>query len=359
VRRHCLYLSCLALGLGFVSTHPCSAADSIQPLPPNELLSLAFQSGSTGAAINEPFAEVPPIPEEDAQPRVPEEEIPASRRFGQETPPVRPPITYLRNEAVLLKRGEMMLDVGVVYSTQQNDFPIVIGANTVTKAKITSRSVYSPLALRYGVTDRLQAQVFLPVGFTSEKVDVLGARTLSDTDGPIGDTVVALNYSLPTQWTGDYNIILTNTFVIPTGEPHYVGLGPDAAFGNGCFEYGTSMLAIRRFDPLLVFGGFGARYGFESKISGVNVERGLAVDYQFGVGFGVNETMSLSAKLYGSFQTQTTFNNVGVPGSERDLIALRFALTKAQPHTVLEPFVTFGLTPDSPDAQLGVILTFR
>ncbi len=342
---------------------PSLAQEPVSKISPKELLSLAFQSDTGGGSLNDPFAVVPPAPMEDSEKRpegeAEEREIDPSRKFGQEAPPVRPPITYLRDEVVLLKKGQWMFDMGLVYSLEQAEIPTIIPPGALTEAKVTQRSVYSPFALRYGVTDNLQAQVYLPVGFSSEKIDVIGDRTYSDTDGPIGDTIVSFNYALPSEWFGEYNVIWTNMFVIPTGNDHMLALGPDAAFGNGWFEYGSSVIAIRRYDPLLVFGGFGARYAFEKHVDGVSVERGLAIDYQLGVGFGVNDTMSLSAKFFGSFETRAEYNGHGAPGTERDIMALRFALTKAQENVIWEPFVTLGLTSSTPDAQIGVVLTFK
>ncbi|WP_157605320.1 hypothetical protein [Schlesneria paludicola] len=320
------------------------------------------------AQANEPAPEasvVPPAADAtaeaggDAGDTPADRKIDPSRRFGEERPPILPPITYLRNEAVLLKQGQHMLDLGAVYTVNQYNFPVVVPPGAVTNASVQDRNMYVPFALRYGLTDSLQAQVFVPVGFSSEQFDVIPNDTRSSTTGPIGDTIVSLNYSLPQCMTGEYNIVWTNFLSIPTGKPHDLYALPDSQFGKGWFEYGSSLLAIRRYDPLLVFGGAGIRYTFNSEISGQDVHRGFCVDYQYGVGFGVNEQTSLSCKLFGSYEPALQINNHVLTGSQRDLVALRFAITRAEDRRIYEPFVTVGCTQQANDVQLGVVVTFR
>ena len=290
----------------------------------------------------------------------PKSKVDPSRNFGQETAPVLPPITYLRNQAVLLKRGQYSGDIGAVYSSTTFDFPIPLSNGfDVVNGLVTNRALYVPLAFRYGLKDNLTAQVFLPVGITTERLDVLGTSNgTSITSGPIGDTFLALNYSLPRDMTGDYDIILTNFLSVPTGQAHGLFALPDAGFGRGYYEYGSSVLGIRRYDPVLVFGGVGLRYGFPSQISGIDYDKGFGLDYQYGVGFGVNETTSLSCRLFGSFEQELQINHRGALGTERDLIALRFAVTHANEKRVFEPFVTIGSTAGANDIQLGMIWTF-
>lgn len=302
-----------------------------------------------------PAAEQPTEDVIDAERR----QIDPSRHFGQEVTPVLPPITYLRNEAVLLKRGEYMVDVGAVYAINEYEVPLIVAPDSATVGRVTDRTLYSPFAFRYGLTDSLQAQVFVPVGYTAEQFDVVPAATFTDAGRPAGDTTVSLNYSLPSSMTGECTVVWTNALLVPTGHPHSLFDVPDAPFGSGYFQYGSSVLAIRRYDPLLVFGGFGIRYGFATEISGQSVERGFCGDYQFGVGFGVNETMSLSAKLFGSYEPALQVNGNKFAGSQRDLISLRFAVTKANECRIVEPFVTVGCTPAANDVQLGVVWTFR
>lgn len=320
------------------------------------------------AQANEPASDasaVPPAVEaaseagSDASDTSADRKIDPSRRFGEERPPILPPITYLRNEAVLLKQGQHMLDLGAVYSVNQYNFPVVVPPGVVTEASVQDRNMYVPFALRYGLTDSLQAQVFVPVGFSSEQFDVIPNDTRSATNGPIGDTIVSLNYSLPQCMTGEYNVVWTNFASIPTGNAHDLYALPDGQFGKGWFEYGSSLLAIRRYDPVLVFGGAGVRYTFNSEISGQDVHRGLCVDYQYGVGFGVNEQTSLSCKLFGSYEPALQVNNQVLTGSQRDLIAVRFAITRAEEKRIYEPFVSIGCTQQANDVQLGVVVTFR
>jgi len=283
-----------------------------------------------------------------------------SRTFGQEPTQQQefpPPITFLRNQAVLLRRGEFQLDVGLVYSYDESDFAIASGA-IVGEGQLRQRNIYVPLTARYGLTNNAQLQVAMPMGVSHSEFIGPGFD-VHDNHGPIGDVTIALSYALPKWCPDDSDCVWTNSLVIPTGKTPSLRTTPDAGLGNGYFEYGSSMLLLQNYDPLLVFGSAGVRYGFETDLDGFDFERGLAFDYSLGVGFGVNEHISLSTVFQGSFETEVHLNGAAVPGSDRDLMSLRFALTKAGPCKIVEPFVSIGLTEPTAEAQLGIIWTYK
>lgn len=285
-------------------------------------------------------------------------EIDPSRRYGQEPPPRRPPITFLRNTAVLMRQGEQQLDLGLIYTVDEADFPVIIPPGSVGEGRVTQRSLFVPLTYRYGITDSLQGGVFVPLGWAHSEF-AAGAADFQDSTSPIGDVVVSLSYALPKKCAGDCDLVWTSSLTLPTGDASDLFIVPDAQSGNGWLEYSSSILAIQQYDPLTIFGGFGTRYAFQADRAGLDVERGVAFDYRFGVGFGVNENISLSAQFTGSYETELEVEGRGLPGSDRDLMSLRLALTKAEYDRIIEPFVSFGLTEDSNDVQAGIVWTFR
>lgn len=284
-----------------------------------------------------------------------------SRRFGQAPTQQQrqlPPLTFLRNQAVLMDKGDVQVDVGLVYTYNEADLPIVTPALVVDEAQIQQRNIFVPLTFRYGISHNLQTSILIPLGYAHEQVTVPGHDVRSDS-GPIGDVVVSLSYALPKHDQSASDFVWTNTLSIPSGDAPSLWLRPDAGLGRGYMEYGSSLLALQRYDPLIVFGSVGARYGFEDKFGGLKVTPGLAFDYRLGVGFGVNESITLSAQFIGSYETEIDVDGLSIPGSDRDIYSLRFALTKAEERVNIEPFVTLGLTQAANEAQFGIVWTYK
>ncbi|WP_437191920.1 hypothetical protein [Planctomicrobium sp. SH527] len=284
-----------------------------------------------------------------------------SRRFGQAPTQQQrqlPPITFLRNQAVLMDKGDVQVDVGLVYTYNEADIPVVTPALLIDEAQIQQRNIFVPLTFRYGLSKNLQTSILVPLGYAHEQVTVPGQDIRSDS-GPIGDVVVSLSYALPKHDQSASDFVWTNTLSIPTGDAPSLWIRPDAGLGRGYMEYGSSLLALQRYDPLIVFGSVGARYGFEDNFGGLKVTPGLAFDYRLGVGFGVNESITLSAQFIGSYETEIDVDGLSVPGSDRDVYAIRFAITKAEERVNIEPFVTFGLTQAASEAQFGIVWTYK
>ena len=87
---------------------------------------------------------------------------------------------------------------------------------------------------------------------------------------------------------------------------------------------------IHRYDPVIVFYGGGIRHLFEREFNGVLFSPGEQILYQFGVGFSVNDRVTLSTAFQGFYITYTQLDNVTVPGTNLEPISLRFAATIAE-----------------------------
>jgi hypothetical protein len=147
----------------------------------------------------------------------------------------------------------------------------------------------------------------------------------------------------------------------PTGsKPKEEGL----SLGSGHWEASFGVQFIKTVDPIVLFAGVHYAHPFESRYF-VNdavraVNPGEIGGYNFGFGFAVNENISLSAQISGSYQSNAGADGTTVFGSSSEPVSLRSALTyRCSKRTYVEPSVVIGLDDETSDFILGISLTHR
>lgn len=283
--------------------------------------------------------------------------------YGQE--PVDTSYAFLRRVSPLLDRGECQFDCGIIYSLFENDLPFLVDVvpdpDVVVEGRLRSRLITVPFAIRYGVSDDTQVFINIPVGYNHNEVSLPGFDVFGEEAG-IGDITVGATYLLGDPCPGDPDVIGTVALTIPTGNARFASVlqQPGAQLGTGHFAITANLLCIHTVDPLIVFYGFGARAPFSNKFSNstIDVQPGIQANYRFGVGFAVNDRVTLSTALLGSYITDTRVNGHRLENSSLEPIVMRFAATMADGDRIQEPFVEVGLTDDSSSATLGWVVTY-
>ncbi len=221
----------------------------------------------------------------------------------------------------------------------------------------------APLDARYGICDRLQAFADVPFGWSNTEYSYPGSEAFMN-QGGIGDVTVGLNWLIHKSCgcSCDPDVIATFSITAPTADVNPLqGIlePPGALLGTG-FWYGYwNVLFVHTVDPVILFYGFGSRHGLSTESEGFNVRPGDQYYYRAGLGFAVNEKLTLSSSLTGWYITDPYLDGVRVAGLAMEPITLRFAATINRPcQRYIEPFVELGLTPDAPDARVGVTFTF-
>ncbi|MEW4564759.1 transporter [Bremerella sp. JC770] len=294
---------------------------------------------------------VPELPQGSSAATSPQSE---SETYGEEPQDFN--IQFLRTASVLLQQGDWQFDYGIAYAKDDYDFPIALNPSGVARANIKRRSIQMPLAVRYGLTDRLQFSAALPVGWSNAEFSSLGLFDESDSQVGIGDLELGLNYHWKYgQFQCTPDVILSFGLTLPTGDGQFPTTGiSQAALANDVWAPSTQLLFINRYDPIVCFYGVGYRYQFEREFDGVDVQYGHQFSYNFGVGFAVNDRVTVSTAFLGLFQTETEINGVGLPGSIYEPLRLRFAVTSYRCGRIVEPFAEIGMTNDAADAIIGI-----
>jgi len=282
--------------------------------------------------------------------------------YGQA--PTNNALQFLRDVDVLLAPGAWQADTGFIYTHFANDFPLalvdpmgdVVG---VEEAEVRRRLLFTPLAVRYGLSTNVQLFAALPVGFSNMQISAFNASETTNVSG-LGDLTFGASVHLFDGEDQMPDVIGTIGFTAPTGKfsTPLFGLVPGSNLGQGFWAYNAQLLFIHRYDPVIVFYGGGYRHLWERTFEGQVVSPGEQANYMLGVGFSVNDRVTLSSTFQGFYITNTFINDVNIRGSNLEPLSMRFAATIVRDCRIIEPFVQIGATDSAPRVNVGVVVTF-
>ncbi len=277
-------------------------------------------------------------------------------------------LEFLRAQTVLLAPGKSQFDIGLEYTLTENNFPILItdGMGTVVgvdDVEFKGRELTVPMELRFGLLNRVQAFVQVPVGWANVQAAIKDYDEFQN-DGGIGDVGFGLTAQLRDAYKDRPYLIGTIAGLAPSGGDPFGVIGaisPNApSLGNGFWAISGNLLWVQtRYDPVVVYYGFGARYQFAHEYIGIDFEPGTEYNYTLGAGFAVNERVTLSTQFFGAYIEELKANGDRVEGTIQEPMTIRLAATLAKPcNRIVEPFVAFGLTDDSISSNFGITWTY-
>ena len=307
--------------------------DAIEAIQPAEPLSRVRGRGGRAQQQDQPGAQKP-------------------NPIGQEpegTEDIR--LIFLRQSTVLLRPGQVEVETGVNYQHTQS-------VSSIFNARF--RQFQMPLAARVGVFTRGEAFVTIPAAYARRDLG-FADRVVSSDEAGVGDITAGFNYELRRESARGPDIIASVNAGMPTGsKPDEEGL----SLGTAHWTATAGVQFIKIADPIALFGGvryehqFPARYFLGDAVR--DVDPGGTAGYNFGFAFAVNEYVSLSAQVAGTYQSDARADGVRVFATSREPVTLRTALTYQYSRgTYIEPSVAIGLNDDTPDFALGVSLTHR
>lgn len=274
-------------------------------------------------------------------------------------------LQFLRFETVLLEPGERQFDIGLTYAFSEQIFPVVLTDMgtiiDVEDAQFRLRELEMPLEVRYGLFKRVQLFIGTSVGWSNAELTVFDIEAF-DNDGGLGDVFGGLTFQFRDQSEDSPYVVGTIGFTAPTGDSPFgtaVGLAPSGpAIGEGFWSVFGNLLCIRTYDPLTMFYGAGVAHSFEHEYIGLDFKPGNEYSYFFGLGFAVNDRVTLSTRFAGAYVEELDVDGVRIPGTIQEPMSIRFATTIAQKKKIVEPFVEFGLTEAALNSFFGVVCTY-
>ena len=258
---------------------------------------------------------------------------------------------FLRQSAVLLLPGQIEIEATPAYTRNQSVSPLL-------NAKL--RQLRTQFSARIGLFNRAEMYVTVPAVYVHQEF-AFAENAVSHKEFGIGDASAGLNVEIARETALRPDVIAFMGANAPTGsKPNEEGL----SLGSGHWEASFGLQLIKTVDPVALFAGVHYAHQFESRYfvndAIRNVNPGETAGYNFGFGFAVNEDISLSAQVSGSYQSTARADGAKIFGSSSEPVTLRSALTyRWSKKTYVEPSVTMGLDDETPDFILGISLTHR
>jgi len=254
---------------------------------------------------------------------------------------------FFRQSSVLLRRrGEFEGELGFGY-TRNRIWSLI---------DIRTRQLSLTSTVRVGLSNRAETFVSMPLSYAD--LDVAGD---SNSKTGIGDLSAGIKYLLAQESARWPDVVLSMGFTAPTGsQPNQSGL----ALGSGHWGSKIGVQSIKTYDPVVIFWGVDYTHQFESRhfFSDAvhDVQPGENFGYNLGLGFAINQKISVSGHLLGNYITEDKIDGEHFVGSSSEPISLRFAVVNRwSKNTFFETGVMFGLNNDAPDLSLTFSLVHR
>lgn len=297
---------------------------------------------------------------------------------------------------VLTQRGMFVLEPSIAYSNSSSLRVSLVGYTIIPAILIglidvrdVRRNTFTA-ALRgaYGVTNRFEIEGRIPYLYRSDTAvgrEYLGGSSFDEalfngSGNGIGDVEVTARYQLNEGGLDKPYFVGSLRFKSRTGRDPYEGvftstlpgfrgepINTELPTGSGFYGLQGGLTVLYPSDPVVLFGGVNYLYSFPRDNVTLRFEDGSTqnigkvapggiVGFNFGVGLGLNEKMSLSLGYDQNSVEPTKINGVTPPDAVRVqlgtmLVGLSYRRT---PTSNINFTLGVGVTRDAPDVTLSL-----
>ena len=258
-------------------------------------------------------------------------------------------------------------------------------------AEVDRESFTAQLTARYGVTNRIEAEITAPYLWRNDStrtrsfnVGTSDETLFSSSGNGIGDIEGGLRYQFNRGQNGWPFLVGNLRVKSDTGTDPFelslraqqednVDVASELATGSGFWSVNPSVTFIMPSDPVVFFGNLGYLYTFEDDkgtftivdnlgnetvLGFGDVDPGDALRFNFGMGIGLNESSSWSISYSLDSFSETSIEQSGgkLAGSDVTIGKLLFGFSlRLQNGIPLNLAIGIGVTDDAPDTDI----TFR
>jgi hypothetical protein len=299
-------------------------------------------------------------------------------------------VTVFDDRGVLTTRGNFIVEPSYTYTHTSSTVvavegftilpALIVGLINISQAQRDINN-YS-LALRYGLTSRMEISVKVPYIDIEESIrerqvlDGTPIDIVSDTSGnDLGDIEASINYQINNA-RGGFPFFIANLRIksdtgnsifdidkreLTNDDGDVVGiLFSEQPTGSGFWSVQPGISILYPTDPAVLYGSISYLYNIEDDKgtdNGGDIDPGDVIGLSFGIGFSVNERTSFSLGYQHDIIDQTTVELAPALGdatfdtyhSGSLLVGISQVLTQK---SSLNVSVAVGVTEQSPDVQL-------
>ncbi len=321
-----------------------------------------------------------------------EEEISKVKETLKREEPQRVLPSDIRQGGLLLKKGQMELDLTFTYAHFSENqifiegfalLPVlVIGEITVEKIK---RDIFiGSVTGKIGITDRLQFEITLPYRYQYERyfrpnVSIANQEEVND-HGGMGDVYGSLLYHAILEGASTPHVVVGLTYKSTSGDSIF-DINPqkgEVPLGTGFHSLKGIVSVIKTADPAVVFLNFGYTYNFSRKgdvyIASQDAttkeivytrERskfrpGDTFELGFGVAYALSYKFALNTQYQHSITLKTAKDDDEIEGTFLNVGFIKLGGVWAWSEmTSMELSTTFGVTADAPDVVVESRVSYR
>lgn len=291
-----------------------------------------------------------------------------------------------QEQGVLTRPGRLVVEPSFQYVNSANDrlvfrgFELIPGIQVglIEASRARRDTLIETIAVRYGVTSRLEIEGRVPLLYRNDRISVTQQRdqgivreiNLSESD--IGDAEFSLRYQLNRQkgqrpiWVAGLRVKSdTGKGPFDIGYDEF-GVATGLTTGSGFWALQPSISMLLPSDPVVIFGGVSYLYHIPRDIDRVvggapigSVDPGDSIGGSMGFGFALNPRFSFSLGYRHNYIMPTATEIAGsIERSDRLQVgSLTFGMSyRLTDRVTANASFEFGVTEDAPD--LGVTLRF-
>lgn len=183
--------------------------------------------------------------------------------------------------------------------------------------------------MRTGLQRHLEAYLSLPLTY-SHVQDISGNEFVRKADAwRLADIALGVQYQIVEEDADTPAIALSLDINIPTGQKRYNDVfnswKDPLNNGSGHWSLTPGIAFVRSTDPAILFGGVGYQYSFARTLDGYHIKPGWVLKGYAGVGFALNERLSLGGRLSYAYSANLRADHQTIHGSDADPLELSFS----------------------------------
>ncbi|GGB88825.1 hypothetical protein GCM10011494_03910 [Novosphingobium endophyticum] len=290
-------------------------------------------------------------------------------------------------QGVLTPRGMLNLEPSITYVQSSTDRLVFRGIELVPGIQIglieassaDRNTILATSTMRYGLTNRLEAEVRIPFVYRHDTVEFVQqrdegiVRTLKFEETDIGDVEFALRYQLNNPKRGQQPIFVGSIRVkSDTGIGPFdidydeFGIATDVATGSGFWSVQPGLSFLLPSDPVVIYGSanylFNIARDIDQTIGGASVGRvdpGDAITGNLGFGFALNPRFSFSLGYEHAyiFPTKTEIGDTLQKSRRLQVGSFSFGMSyRLSEEQSMNWSFQFGATKDAPNVAVTLRL---
>lgn len=249
---------------------------------------------------------------------------------------------FLRDQRVLLHRGQVVVDLAQFYS-RSGDRMLAAVDGAVGLASVEQETFTTLVLGRVGIFE--ETEVFAGTTFNTQDVrQFLGNTTLASSGlSDFGGIQLGVRRTLVRERAGRPDVVITINGQFPASDTPYGA--------------GGGLVIVKSLDRVVLFANANYLRSFGSDLSSGRVQPKNRVDVSAGYGLALNDTLAISMAVSGVFTGKASIDDERLRPFSR--FSARFGLTSwLGKGLYIEPSVSFGLTGPGESFAFGLSLPY-